>query len=89
LSDDERWRRTEPPGRGPSTPNNLRFDPLASGIGVFFAIAIPIAVVGYTRPGGTDGAIIAIGVLVGLIAGVAAGLWLAERDGDVWRGPRL
>ncbi len=67
----------------------MRFDPLASGIGVFFAIAIPVIVIGYTRAGGADGLIIALGIVVGLIAGVMVCIWLAHRDGEVWRGPQL
>lgn len=67
----------------------MRFDPLASAIGVFFAIAIPIVVVGYTRPSGVNGLIIALGIVVGLVAAVLAGIWLAHRDGNVWRGPQL
>jgi hypothetical protein len=67
----------------------MRFDPLASGIGVFFAIAIPVVVVGYTRPAGVNGVIIALGIIVGLIAGVLVTIWLVHRDGNVWRGPRL
>jgi hypothetical protein len=89
LSDENRWRRTDPRGHGPSSPRTLRFDPFASAIGVFFAIAVPVVVVGYTRPGGANGAIIAVGILVGVIAGLLAGLWLAHRDGRVWRDPRL
>jgi len=67
----------------------MRFDPLASGIGVFFAIAIPVVVVGYTRPAGVSGVIIALGIIVGLIAGVLVTIWLVHRDGNVWRGPQL
>ena len=40
--------------RGPSTPPTLRFDPLSTGLGVFAAVAIPIIVVGYTRPVGIE-----------------------------------
>jgi hypothetical protein len=67
----------------------LRFNPLATGIGVFAAIAIPIVVVGYTRPSGTDGTIILIGIAAGLLAGLLAGLWVSHRGGEVWRGPQL
>jgi hypothetical protein len=89
LNDDEPWKRSEPGGHGPSTPHTMRFDPFASAIGVFFAIAIPIVVVGYTRPAGANGMIIALGIIVGVVAGVLAGIWLAHRDGQVWRGPQL
>jgi hypothetical protein len=91
LNDDDepRWHDRDAPERGPSAPPTLRFDPLATAIGVFAAVAIPIVVVGYTRPSGTNGAIIAIGVVVGLLAGVLAGIWVAHRGGRVWRGPQL
>jgi hypothetical protein len=56
---------------------------------VFTAVAIPIVVVGYTRPAGANGTIIALGVVAGLLAGILAGLWVAHRGGRVWRGPRL
>ncbi len=89
MTDDDRSGRSEPPLRGPSAPPDLRFDPLATGIGVFFAVAIPIVVVGYTRSAGPNSTIILIGVAVGLLAGIIAGIWVAHRDGRVWRGPRL
>jgi nitrate/nitrite transporter NarK len=88
LNDDgDRWRDPEPPLRGPSAPPDLRFNPLATAIGVFAAIAIPAVVVAYTRQ--HQGTIIAIGVVLGLLCGVLAGLWVASRDGRVWRGPQL
>ena len=89
TEDDDRWKQSEPPLHGPSAPNTMRFDPVASALGVFFAIAIPIVVIGYTRPAGVNGVIIGLGIVIGLVAGVLAGIWLAHRDGDVWRGPRL
>jgi hypothetical protein len=89
LTEDDRWRRTEPPSRGPSAPRDLRFNPLATAIGVFAAVAIPIVVVGYTRPAGANGTIIVSGVVAGVVAGFLAGLWVARRGGRVWRGPRL
>jgi len=64
-------------------------NPLAGGIAIFTAVAIPIVVVGLTRTGGANGMIIAIGIVVGLLAGVLAGIWLARRGGRVWRGPRI
>ncbi len=67
----------------------MRFDPLSTGLGVFAAVAIPIVVVGYTRPAGANTTIIVVGVLVGLVAGFLVGRWVARRDGVVWRGPRL
>jgi hypothetical protein len=89
LNDDDRWRGIEPPPRGPSAPPDLRFNPLATGIGVFAAVAIPIVVVGYTRASGPNGTIIAIGAIAGVIVGLIAGLWVAHRAGRVWRGPQL
>lgn len=89
MTDDDRWRESEPPPRGPSAPPTLRFNPLATGIGVFAAIAIPIVVVGYTRPAGVNSTIIVIGIGVGLLAGLLAGLWVDHREGRVYRGPQL
>ena len=89
MSDDDRWRSVEPPPRGPSAPQDLRFNPLATGIGVFTAVAVPIVVVGYTRAAGPNTTIIVVGVLIGIVAGVLAGLWVDHRDGRVWRGPRF
>jgi len=67
LTEDDEWQEPDPPARGPSTPPDLDFDPLATGIGVFAAVAIPIAVVGYTRSSGVNGTIIAVGVVLGLL----------------------
>jgi hypothetical protein len=89
LTDDDRWRGIEPPPRGPSAPPDLRFNPLATGIGVFAGVAIPIVVVGYTRPSGVNTTIIVLGVIIGLIAGVIAGAWVDHRGGRIWRGPQL
>ncbi len=89
MTDEDRSGRPEPPPRGPSTPPDLRFDPLATAIGVFAAVAIPIVVVGYTRSAGPNDTIIVIGVGAGLLAGIIAGIWVAARGGRVWRGPRL
>ena len=87
--DDNRWPDREPQTRGPSAPPNLRFDPLATGLGVLAAVAIPIVVIGYTRPSGVNGAIILIGIAAGLVLGILAGVWVAHRGGRVWRGPQL
>ncbi len=56
---------------------------------MFAAVAIPIVVIGYTRPAGVNGTIIAIGIVVGLLAGLLIGIWVGQRDGRVWRGPQL
>jgi hypothetical protein len=74
---------------GPSAPQDLRFDPFASGLGVFTAVAIPIVVVGYTRPAGANTTIIVVGIVVGILAGLITAVWLQHRDGRVFRGPRL
>jgi hypothetical protein len=89
LTEDDPRHGTEPPPRGPSTPPDLRFNPLATGIAVFAGVTIPVVVFGYTRPSGVNTTIIAIGVIVGLIAGVLAGIWVDHRHGEVWRGPQL
>jgi high-affinity Fe2+/Pb2+ permease len=83
LTDDDRWRSTEPPPSGPSTPPDLRFNPLATGIGVFAAVAIPIVVVGYTRASGPNTTMIWAGVIAGLLAGLVVGLWVSHRGGRV------
>ncbi len=56
---------------------------------MFAAVAIPIVVLGYTRSAGPNTTIILIGVAVGLLVGIIAGIWVAHRDGRVWRGPQL
>ncbi len=89
MTDEDRWRRVDPPARGPSAPPDLSFNPLATGLGVFFAVAIPIVVVGYTRAAGVNGTIIAVGVVAGLLAGLIAGLWVDRRGGQVWKRSRL
>ena len=92
MNDDEsdnRWPDREPQPRGPSAPPTLRFDPFATALGVFAAVAIPIIVIGYTRPSGTNAVIIVIGIAAGLVVGIIAGMWVAHRDGRIWRGPQL
>lgn len=89
MSPRDPWQQDQPPDRGPSAPPDLRFDPLATGIAVFTAVAVPIVVVGYTRSAGPDDVIIVLGVLIGLVAGILAGVWLKRRDGRVVTGRRL
>jgi hypothetical protein len=92
VNDDEehdRWPDREELKRGPSTPPTLRFDPLSTGLGVFAAVAIPIIVVGYTRPSGSNTTIIVLGIAAGLVFGIIAGMWVAHRGGRGWRGPQL
>ena len=78
--------------RGPSDPPgrpDLTFNPLAAGIGVFTAVAAPVAAVGLSLSGHLHTPVAAGGVVVGLLSGLAAGLWLDRRDGRVWNGPQL
>ena len=90
MNDDEdRWPDRDPRSYGPSAPRSLRFDPFSTALGVFAAVAVPFVVVGYTRPSGTDGTIIALGIVLGLALGIAVAVWVARRDGRVWRGPQL
>jgi hypothetical protein len=56
---------------------------------VFAAVAIPIIVVGYTRPSGSNTTIIVLGILAGIVFGIIAGMWVAHRGGRVFRGPQL
>jgi hypothetical protein len=86
--DDDRWRRMQPPSTGPSAPQDLHFNPLASAIGVFAAIAVPVAVFAYARPADST-RILVFGIVVAAVVGVFAGLWVAHRGGRIWRGPQL
>jgi hypothetical protein len=73
---------------GPSTPPDIRFDPVATALGVFVAVSVPIVVVGFAR-GGASLLVGIIALVIGIGAGVIAGIWVAGRDGKVWRGPQL
>jgi hypothetical protein len=75
---------SEPTGRP-----DLTFNPVATGIGVFTAVATPVAAVGLSMTGDLQTLIPGLGVVVGLLSGLAAGLWLDRRDGIVWNGPQL
>jgi hypothetical protein len=74
----------EPTGRP-----DLTFNPLATGIGVFTAVATPVAAFGLSLSGHLHTLIPGVGVVAGLLSGLAAGLWLDRRDGRVWNGPQL
>ncbi|HWF34689.1 MAG TPA: hypothetical protein VG295_04945 [Solirubrobacteraceae bacterium] len=81
---DRPGRADEPAGRP-----DLTFDPLATGIGVFTAVAAPVAAVGLSLSGQMQALIPGLGVVLGLLSGLLAGLWLDRRDGRVWNGPQL
>lgn len=68
---------------------DLTFNPLATAIGVFTAVAAPVAAVGLSLSGSLHTPVAVGGVVLGLISGLAAGLWLDHRDGKVWNGPQL
>jgi hypothetical protein len=79
-------------GRPPSEPTgrpDLTFNPLATGIGVFTAVAAPVAAVGLSLSGRMHTLVACGGVVLGLLSGLVAGLWLDHRDGRVWNGPQL
>ncbi len=89
MTEGDRWRRTEPPRRGPSAPRDLRFDPFATALGVFLAIAIPFLVAAYSQSGLTSTLLVLAGIVIGLLVGVCVGLWVAERGGAIWKGPHM
>jgi hypothetical protein len=84
VSDDRPRRAEQPTGRP-----DLRFNPLATGVGVFTAVAAPVAAVGLSLSGRLHTVIAVGGVVLGLLVGLAAGIWVDRRDGRVWNGPQL
>jgi hypothetical protein len=84
VNGDRPVRASEPTGRP-----DLTFNPLAAGIGVFTAVAAPVSAVGLSLSGQPQTLVAAGGVVLGLLSGLAAGLWLKRRDGIVWNGPQL
>lgn len=84
MNGDRRVRASEPTGRP-----DLTFNPLATGIGVFTGVAAPVAAVGLSLTGQMQTLVAAAGVVLGLLSGLAAGLWLDRHDGVVWNGPQL
>jgi hypothetical protein len=84
VTGDRRGRAGEPTGRA-----DLTFDPVATGIGVFTGVAAPVVVVGLAVTGPMHALLPGLGVALGLLSGLAAGLWLDRRDGRVWNGPQL
>jgi hypothetical protein len=81
MDDDRPWLGEEPSARA-----DLTFPPVGTAIAVFLAVAAPVCFLGIAREGGTNLVIVALGIVVGTIAAVAAGLGLAVRDG---RGPNI
>lgn len=81
MDDDRPWLGEEPSARA-----DLTFPPLATAIAVFLAVASPICFLGIARAEGTNVIIVALGIVVGTVVAVAAGLALAVRDG---RGPNI
>ncbi|MFN8175402.1 MAG: hypothetical protein U0T02_10085 [Solirubrobacteraceae bacterium] len=81
VDPDRPWVGEEPSARPDPT-----FQPWPAGLGVFTAVAIPIVLFGLTRDGGTNGAIVALGILVGAIAGIAVGVAIHGRGGR-WPEP--
>jgi hypothetical protein len=84
VNGDRRVPAGEPTGRP-----DLTFNPLAAGIGVFTAVAAPVAGYGLSLSGHLHTLIPGLGAVLGLLSGLAAGLWLDHRDGRVWNGPQL
>ena len=84
MTDDRPRRPSEAAGRP-----DLTFNPLAAGIGVFTAVAAPLAAVGLSLSGRLHTVVAIAGVAVGLLAGLVAGVWVDHRGGRVWNGPQL
>lgn len=84
MTEDRPRRASEPTARP-----DLTFNPLATGIGVFTAVAAPVAAVGLSLSGQLHNLVAGGGVVLGLVSGLAAGLWLDRRGGRVWNGPQL
>jgi len=77
-------RASEPTGRP-----DLTFNPLASGIGVFTAVAAPLAAVGLSLTGELHKLVTGAAVVLGLLSGLVAGIWIDRRGGRVWNGRQL
>ena len=84
MSEERPGRASEPTGRP-----DLTFHPVATAIGVFTAVAAPLAAVGLSLSGRLHTLVTGAAVVAGLLAGLAVGLWLDRRDGRVWNGPQL
>lgn len=81
VDPDRPWLGDEPSARPDPT-----FESWPAGLGVFTAVAIPIVVIGLTRDGGVNWGIVALGVLIGAVAGIAVGTAI-ERRGGRWPEP--
>jgi len=84
MNEDRPWEGEEPSARADTT-----FSPVPAGIGVFTAVAGPIAFAAVARDTGTDVVLLIIGLAIGILAGGIAGLWLASRGGRVSDRPHL
>lgn len=84
MSEDRPWEGEEPSARPDTT-----FSPVPAGIGVFTAVAAPIAFAAVARDEGTNVLLLAIGLAAGVLAGVIVALWLASRSGRVSDRPQL
>jgi len=54
---------------------------VVTGIGAFVAVATPVLIYAFTRPGGTSGYWIALAIGFGVIAGLVVGLLLDSARG--------
>jgi hypothetical protein len=84
VAADPRGRAEDPTGRP-----DLTFSPLAAGLGVFTAVAAPLVIIGLSLSGHMHSLVMGAGVVLGLLIGLATGLWLDRRGGKVWNGPQL
>jgi hypothetical protein len=63
------------------------FNPLATGIAVFTAIAIPVFVIDYGIDGKPHWPVVIGGIVLGVLLGFVAGAWVAGRGGRLSGGP--
>jgi len=70
-------------------PDQLTFNPLATAVGVFTGVAAPVVAVGQSLSGRPHTLVTGAGVVLGLLTGLVAGLWLDRRGGRVWNGRQL
>ena len=84
MTEDRPRRASEPTGRP-----DLTFNPVATGIGVFTAVTAPLAAVGLSLSGELHKVVTGAAVVLGLLSGLVAGLWIDRRGGRVWNGRQL